>query len=63
MTHTFVAEADHEGDWWALYVPELDIATQCKTLEQAPATLRDLISVWMRIPENQIALKIHEVKR
>jgi predicted RNase H-like HicB family nuclease len=40
---TFTAILDREGDVYDALCPELDIASQGKTIEEAPANLREAV--------------------
>jgi hypothetical protein len=55
---TYAVQATREGSWWALYVPDLDIATQSRRLDQAEAMVRDLIATWREVSPDSFKISV-----
>ncbi len=52
----FSAVIKKEGDWYSAWCPELDVASQGKTIEEAVSNLKEAIELYLededvRIPE------------
>lgn len=45
MALSYTMELTREGKWWVVYVPEIDHATQARTLPEADEMARDLIQL------------------
>jgi predicted RNase H-like HicB family nuclease len=60
MGHTtYVAHAIRDGGWWAIEVPELPgVFTQARRLDQAEAMVRDVVSLWLEVPEDSFDVDI-----
>ena len=46
-TQTFTALVQREGDGWVALCPELDVASQGDTIEQARANLREAVELFL----------------
>jgi len=46
-TCTFTAWVQREGDGWVALCPELDVASQGDTIEQARANLREAVELFL----------------
>ncbi len=56
---TYVAHAVREGGWWAIEVTELSgVFTQARRLDQAEAMVRDVVSLWLEVPEDSFDVDI-----
>lgn len=49
VSRVYVAVAERDGDWWLITVPELDIVTQARRLDQIDHQARDLIATWLDV--------------
>jgi predicted transcriptional regulator len=58
VTTTYTAVANREGEWWVLAVPDLDIVTQARRLDQAEPMVRDLIATWLDIPADSFRVSV-----
>jgi predicted RNase H-like HicB family nuclease len=47
MTHRFTAIIEREGNWFVAHCPELDIASQGESVEQARAMLAEAVTLFM----------------
>jgi predicted RNase H-like HicB family nuclease len=47
MTYTLSAIIEHEGDWYAAICPELDVASQGHTVEEAKQNLREAVQLFL----------------
>ncbi len=47
MSQTFTAILEREGDWVVAHCPELDVASQGRSLDEALANLREAISLFL----------------
>jgi predicted RNase H-like HicB family nuclease len=47
MTYTLSAIIDHEGKWYVATCPELDIASQGKTIEEAQKNLAEAVQLFL----------------
>lgn len=45
--HTFTAVVQREGDGWVSWCPELDVASQGDTVEQAKANLNEAVDLFL----------------
>ncbi len=45
--HTFTAVVQKEGDGWVSWCPELDVASQGDTVEQAKANLKEALDLFL----------------
>lgn len=53
------ANARRSGDWWAIEVPEVaGVHTQVRRLDQAPAMVRDAVSLMTDVPEDSIEVEV-----
>ena len=46
-TRTFTALVQREGDGWVALCPELDVASQVETIEEARANLREAVELFL----------------
>lgn len=60
VRRTFHVDAERDGTWWFLIVPELGTATQVRDLGQAEASVRDLIALWLQQPSDSFDVEIRE---
>ena len=47
MTHTFSAIIEREDKWYVAICPELDVASQGQSLEEALANLREAVQLYL----------------
>jgi predicted RNase H-like HicB family nuclease len=47
MTYTLSAIIEHEGSWYVASCPELDIASQGKTVEEAQSNLLEAVQLFL----------------
>lgn len=47
MNYTFSAIIEHEGEWYVAMCPELDIASQGHTVEEARKNLQEAIQLFI----------------
>ena len=47
MMKTLSAVIHKEGDWFVSHCPELDVASQGKTIEEAIANLKEAVSLYL----------------
>lgn len=47
MSYTFSAIIDKEGSWYVALCPELDVASQGKSIEQALRNLREAVALYI----------------
>ena len=47
MTYTLSAIIEHEGNWYVASCPELDIASQGKTVEEAQKNLLEAVQLFL----------------
>jgi predicted RNase H-like HicB family nuclease len=50
---TFTAEIHREGDMYVALCPELDVASQGETVEQARANLREAVELFLETASSQ----------
>mgnify|MGYP000207690391 CR=1 FL=1 len=48
MNYTFSAIIEHEKDWYVAHCPELDIASQGKTVEEARKNLHEAVELFLK---------------
>lgn len=53
---TYQARAFREGAWWAIDIPELDLATQARRLDQAEHMVRDVIATWLEVAPDSFSV-------
>ncbi|MBT2395969.1 type II toxin-antitoxin system HicB family antitoxin [Streptomyces sp. ISL-100] len=58
MSTAYVARLHRIGRWWAVDVPDLDIHTQCRTLDEAEDMARDAIAQAIGIPPDTITVDL-----
>ncbi|MET9515165.1 hypothetical protein [Streptomyces sp. NPDC002994] len=58
MSNAYVARLHRIGRWWAVDVPDLDIHTQCRTLDEAEDMARDAIAQAIGIPPETITVDL-----
>ena len=66
QTHKFSAILHREGDWYVSWCPEMDIASQGKTMEEAVANLKEAVELYMEdedfpVPQGTSFLTTFEV--
>jgi hypothetical protein len=49
---TYRAEAERDGRFWRVRVPDIDRSTQARSLSEAEAMVRDLIAIMTDVPQN-----------
>ncbi len=47
MTYTLSAIIEHEGDWYVATCPELDVASQGHTVEEAKQNLHEAVQLFL----------------
>ncbi|HZP15171.1 MAG TPA: hypothetical protein VFA96_05070 [Nocardioides sp.] len=55
---TYVAHAHREGSWWVAAVAEQGVATQARRLDLLEAAVRDLLAVWLDVPDDSFDVEI-----
>lgn len=59
-TRTFTALVQREGDGWVALCPELDVASQGQTIEDARGNLREAIELFLETAgEAEIQQRLH----
>jgi hypothetical protein len=53
----YAATAAREGKWWVVTVPGVGV-TQSRSLVDAPATARDLVSVMLDVPPSAVSVTV-----
>ncbi len=51
MTYTLSAIIEHEGDWYVASCPELDVASQGHTVEEATRNLHEAVQLFLETPD------------
>lgn len=51
--HTFTVVVQREGDGWVSWCPELDVASQGDTVEQAKANLKEAVDLFLETASRQ----------
>jgi len=60
MTRQLTALIEREGDGFVSLCPELDIASQGETVEQARENLREAITLFLECaPQEEVAQRLH----
>lgn len=54
----YYATADRDGQFWHIRVPEVDRATQARTLDEIEPMTRDLIAIMAEIPADSFCLRV-----
>ncbi len=58
--HTYTAIVEREGDGYVALCPELDVASQGATVEQATANLREAVELFLECADpGEIARRVH----
>jgi len=47
MTYTLSAIIEHEGEWYVAVCPELDVASQGRTVEEAKNNLHEAVQLFL----------------
>jgi len=59
-TKTFTAWVHKEGGGWVALCPELDVASQGSTIEEAKANLREAVELFLECAdEGEISQRLH----
>lgn len=53
---TYTVRVFSDGDLWVIEVPELDTVSQSRTLASAEEEARALVSLWLDVPADQVAV-------
>lgn len=57
---TFTAWVQREGDGWVALCPELDVASQGQTVEEARANLREAVELFLECAdEEEVRQRLH----
>lgn len=56
---TYTAEATHDGQFWSIYVPELDRHTQAEKCREVEEAGRSLVAILREVDENSFTLTVH----
>lgn len=60
MTYKFSAIIEQEGKWYVGICPELDVASQGKTLEEALTNLREAVQLFLESADpSEVTLPSH----
>lgn len=60
MTHRFTAIIEREGNWFVAHCPELDIASQGESVEQARAMLAEAVTLFLETAsESELTARLH----
>lgn len=60
MTHRFTAIIERQGDWFVAHCPELDIASQGESFEQARAMLAEAVTLFLETASGEeIVERLH----
>jgi predicted RNase H-like HicB family nuclease len=60
MTRTFTAIIEREGDWYVALCPELDIASQGASIEEARASLTEALEGFFETAsESEVQERLH----
>ena len=61
MKHSFTAIIEHEGDGYVALCPELDVASQGDTIEDARKNLAEAVELFMEsASKSEINRRLHE---
>lgn len=55
---TYTAVAERDSGWWIVTVPELDVVTQARRIDQIEHMARDLIAVWLEVEPDSFDVTI-----
>jgi hypothetical protein len=56
---TYHVDVKRDGDWWLITIPDVPRArSQARRLDQVEGTTRDLLSLVLQIPEDDILLDV-----
>ena len=59
-TRTFTALVQREGDGWVALCPELDVASQGQTIEDARANLREAVELFLETASDaEVQQRLH----
>jgi predicted RNase H-like HicB family nuclease len=59
-TRSFAALVQREGDGWVALCPELDVASQGDTLEEARANLREAVELFLETAsDSEVEQRLH----
>ena len=59
-TKTFTAWVHKEGDGWVALCPELDVASQGSTIEEAKANLREAVELFLECADaEEVSQRLH----
>ena len=56
---TYHANASRNGRFWLVHIPEIDQYTQGRNLAEVEPMARDLIALWLEIPEDSFDVAVH----
>jgi hypothetical protein len=56
---TYHANASRDGRFWLVHIPEIDQYTQGRNLTEVEPMARDLIALWLDIPEDSFDIALH----
>lgn len=58
--HTYTAIVEKEGDGYVALCPELDVASQGTTVEEATANLREAVELFLESADpSEVARRVH----
>ncbi len=58
--HTYTAIVEKEGDGYVALCPELDVASQGVTVEEATANLREVVELFLECADpEEVARRVH----
>ena len=55
---TYTAVCRPSGRWWLIDVPELDLFTEAFRLDRVEHMARDLIALWLEVPEDSFRVVV-----
>jgi len=58
---TVTVNAERSGKWWVLDAPEAGAVSQCRSLSQADAEMREAIAFQLGLPEDGFVIDVHVV--
>lgn len=56
---TYHANASRDGRFWLVHIPEIAQYTQGRNLAEVEPMARDLIALWLEIPEDSFHVEVH----
>jgi predicted RNase H-like HicB family nuclease len=56
---TYHVSASRDGRFWLVHIPEIDQYTQGRNLAEVEPMARDLIALWLEIPEASFRVEVH----